>query len=80
MKRIIGLIVTVMLLTGVLTGCSGIAEPDDYVTNDGYILLANDATDAAGVSGAEPDTAKGISKENIKVGVLYISDPSEGSG
>ena len=32
------------------------------------------------MSGAEPDTAKGISKENIKVGVLYISDPSEGSG
>ena len=41
MKRIIGLIVTVMLLTGVLTGCSGIAEPDDYVTNDGYILLVH---------------------------------------
>lgn len=80
MKRIIGHIVTIMLLTGILTGCAGIAEPDDYVTNDGYILPANDATDAAGVSGAEPDTAKGISKEDIKVGVLYISDPSEGSG
>lgn len=54
--------------------------PDDYATNDGYIT-----TETAGNStgGAQSDTTSGtagISKENIKVGVLYISDPDEGSG
>ena len=46
----------------------------------GYIT-----TETAGNStgGAQSDTTSGtagISKENIKVGVLYISDPDEGSG
>lgn len=63
-------------------GCGGKTgtTPDDYATNDGYIT-----TETAGNStgGAQSDTTSGtagISKENIKVGVLYISDPDEGSG
>ena len=56
-----------LLLTGCGAGKSG--TPDDYATNKGY----------------EEDTAQkgssdGIAKEDIKVGVLYLSDPSEGSG
>lgn len=56
-----------------LTGCGAAktGSPDDYATNKGY-------------EQSESDTAKegegGISKDQIKVGVLYLSDPDEGSG
>lgn len=64
-----------MLVVSNLTGCgAGATEPDDYVTNEGY-ELSSDNTDQA-----DAETSKSISKEEVKVGVLYISDPSEGSG
>lgn len=52
-----------------LSACANNESIDDYATNKGY----NQNT---GVAGNE----KGISKEDIKVGVLHISDPAEGSG
>lgn len=69
-----------MLLICNLAGCAqSTVEPDDYVTNEGFELAGGDTagreTDAsAGIA------SKGIPKEDIKVGVLYISDPAEGSG
>lgn len=51
-----------------LTAC-GSEQIDDYVTNKGYEDLTKNA-----------DNGKGIPKEEIKVGVLHISDPAEGSG
>ncbi len=56
-----------------LTGCNAVktGSPDDYATNKGY-------------EQSEGDTVQkgegGISKDQIKVGVLYLSDPDEGSG
>lgn len=56
-----------------LTDCNAVktGSPDDYATNKGY-------------EQSEGDTAQkgegGISKDQIKVGVLYLSDPDEGSG
>ncbi|HCS15613.1 MAG TPA: BMP family ABC transporter substrate-binding protein [Lachnospiraceae bacterium] len=56
-----------------LTGCNAVktGSPDDYATNKGY-------------EQSEGDTAQkgegGISKDQIKVGVLYLSDPDEESG
>lgn len=56
-----------------ITGCNAVktGSPDDYATNKGY-------------EQSEGDTAQkgegGISKDQIKVGVLYLSDPDEGSG
>ena len=56
-----------------LTGCNAVktGSPDDYATNKGY-------------EQSEGDTAQkgegGISKDQIKVGVLYLSDPDEGGG
>lgn len=66
-KKAAMLLSATLLLTGCGVGKSG--TPDDYATNKGY----------------EEDTAQkgssdGIAKEDIKVGVLYLSDPSEGSG
>lgn len=51
-----------------LTAC-GSEQIDDYATNKGYEDLSKIA-----------DNDKGIPKEEIKVGVLHISDPAEGSG
>lgn len=59
-----------VLLTGIflLTAC-GSQNIDDYATNKGYeestVIVEED---------------KGIAKDEIKVGVLHISDPAEGSG
>ena len=59
-----------VLLSGIflLTAC-GSENIDDYATNKGYEESAEVA-----------DNKKGIPKEEIKVGVLHISDPAEGSG
>lgn len=64
-----------ILLACNLAGCaSGTVALDDYVTNEGYELAVRDTNTI------ETDVHKGIDKEDIKVGVLYISDPTEGSG
>lgn len=81
-QKIAALFIVGMLIIGGLTGCGGsTSEPDDYATNNGYDIASSETTeesDAAG--GTESGTPDGISKENIKVGILYISDPAEGSG
>ncbi|MDE6699739.1 MAG: BMP family ABC transporter substrate-binding protein [Acetatifactor sp.] len=60
-------------------GC-GSKTPDDYATNKGY-AGENRADSAAKEEGnTEIDGNTGIAKEDIKVGVLYITDPGEGSG
>ena len=52
-----------------LSACSRNETIDDYATNKGY----EQSTEVV-------NEEKGISKEDIKVGVLHISDPAEGSG
>ena len=72
-RKILGLLLVGTMMVGSLTGCgSGNSEPDDYVTNEGYEIASDDTE--------QTDTSKAISKEDVKVGVLYISDPGEGSG
>lgn len=85
--RIAGCLAAGLLLVGSLSGCgSSTAQPDDYVTNEGYetVAAAGSGTGAAEASGedesAAGDTGVGIAKEDVKVGVLYITDPAEGSG
>ena len=64
-----------MLLCSNLFGCgTGLSEPDDYVTNEGYKSVQE------GGEVSQGDPSKAIPVEEIKVGVLYISDPGEGSG
>ena len=67
-RKIVSCFMAGLFIISSLVGC-GNQVPDDYVTNEGYELSASNATNA-----------KGIKKENIKIGVLYISDPAEGSG
>ena len=64
------LLVTAMMIGGV-SGC-GSSTPDDYATNG----VDSDTLGTETVA----KTSEGIPKEDIKVGVLYISDPDEGAG
>lgn len=72
----------ILALIGLLTGCGSQSKvPDDYATNEGYQTEKADAKADTETNTAETTAAAaGIAKEDIKVGVLYISDPSEGSG
>ena len=55
------------------TGCSE-NNIDDYATNEGY--LQTTGTSETNKNDSDNETAKkGVSKENVKVGVLYISNP-----
>lgn len=74
-RRIAGLMAAGALIISSLTGCGAAGpEPEDYVTNEGYEISGGDAAQT------ETESSKSVKKEDIKVGVLYISDPSEGSG
>ena len=76
-KKIAGILAAVSLILGMLTGCGNKTKtPDDYATNAGYESTAQNKTGTA----TDTDAVQGIPKEDIKVGVLYISDPAEGSG
>lgn len=61
-----------ILSTCCLTGC-GKKEYDDIATNEGY---ETEETDKETTNAS----SKGIPKEDIKVGVLHLTDPAEGSG
>lgn len=66
-KNIIMFTAVTLLMTGCGTEKAG--TPDDYATNKGY-----ESTET------EKNSSGGIAKEDVKVGVLYLSDPAEGSG
>lgn len=72
----------ILALVGLLTGCGSQSKvPDDYATNEGYQTEKADAKADTETNTAETTAAAaGIAKEDIKVGVLYISDPAERSG
>lgn len=81
-QKVTGIVLAMLLILGTVTGCGGAAsQPDDYATNEGYetTTAQNSETTDTGDSKEEKDS-KGISKEDVKVGVLYITDPAEGSG
>ncbi len=67
-KYVLVTVFVLVLVVGMFSGC-GKAKTDDYATNKGY----NDGEQAK-------DSEKKISKDDIKVGVIHISDPAEGSG
>lgn len=85
-KRIAEYLTAGLLFAVSLTGCGDSSgQPDDYVTNEGYETAVESSvetkTDAPEGDESTGDAVlAGIAKEDIKVGVLYISDPAEGSG
>ena len=76
-RRIAAIVMGCMLFTG----CGVTAEVDDYATNQGSYAKQSDSGEAQTDSQTEESTAStGIPKDQIKVGVLHLSDPAEGSG
>lgn len=81
MKKAFAMLLGGTLIAGCLTGCGkGTKDYDDIATNDGYVTEQT-ASDTAGSSDDKPLTpSSGIAKEDIKIGVLHLTDPAEGSG
>ena len=76
-RRIAAIVMGCMLFTG----CGVTAEVDDYATNQGSYAKQSDNGEAQTDSQPEESTAStGIPKDQIKVGVLHLSDPADGSG
>lgn len=70
-KKLLCMILTILMLLQ-LTACGKKSELDDYATNVGYENQNSSASTEA--------TSKKIAKEDIKIGVIHLSDPAEGSG
>ena len=76
-RRIAAIVMGCMLFTG----CGVTTEIDDYATNQGSYAKQSDSGEAQTDSQTEESTATtGIPKDQIKVGVLHLSDPADGSG
>ncbi|MGN0696969.1 MAG: BMP family ABC transporter substrate-binding protein [Oscillospiraceae bacterium] len=59
----------------VLGGCAADTEPESY---DDYVVNTSPLSEEQ--NGTSPGSEGGISKDDVNIGVLYISDPAEGSG
>ncbi len=78
MKKVIKKLAALFISCMMLTGCSSAVQIDDYATN----LTGNSGTQQVQVDQElqlQTDSG-GISKDKIKVGVIHLSDPAEGSG
>lgn len=60
-------------------GCGETQTIDDYATNEGYETISS-SSKVSSSGGSDAMAASGIPKDEIKVGVLHLSDPAEGSG
>lgn len=60
-------------------GCGKTQTIDDYATNEGY-ETSSSSSKVSSSGGSDAMAASGIPKDEIKVGVLHLSDPAEGSG
>ncbi len=60
-------------------GCGETQTIDDYATNEGY-ETSSSSSKVSSSDGSDAMAASGIPKDEIKVGVLHLSDPAEGSG
>lgn len=77
----------IMLSAMIFSGC-GSTVIDDYATNEGYSHEASQESaqfnkavaDAAERSNTAQSQSSGISKEDIKVGIIHNGDPADGSG
>lgn len=60
-------------------GCGETQTIDDYATNEGY-ETSSSSSKVSSSGGSDAMAASGIPKDEIKVGVLHLSDPADGSG
>ena len=77
-KRLLSLI-ALFMCSMLMAGCAGSATIDDYAVNDGYELKGSSSKKVSQTN-TTGSSAAGIAKDKIKVGVIHLSDPAEGSG
>lgn len=78
MKKVFKKLTALLISCMMLTGCSSAVQIDDYATN----LTGSGSTQRVQVDQelqSQTDSG-GISKDKIKVGVIHLSDPADGSG
>lgn len=76
-RKIVKLAGVVLLISSfLLSGCGSSTQVDDYATNEGSSGGQESSQTAEETSGG----SGGIPKDEIKVGVIHLSDPAEGSG
>ena len=78
MKKVFKTLAALLISCMMLTGCSSAVQIDDYATN----LTGSGSTQRVQVDQelqSQTDSG-GISKDKIKVGVIHLSDPADGSG
>lgn len=76
-RKIVKLAGVVLLISSfLLSGCGSSTQVDDYATNEGSSGGQENSQTAEETSGG----SGGIPKDEIKVGVIHLSDPAEGSG
>lgn len=78
MKKVFKKLAALLISYMMLTGCSSAVQIDDYATN----LTGSGSTQRVQVDQelqSQTDSG-GISKDKIKVGVIHLSDPADGSG
>lgn len=78
MKKVFKKLAALLISCMMLTGCSSAVQIDDYATN----LTGSGSTQRVQVDQelqSQTDSG-GISKDKIKVGVIHLSDPADGSG
>lgn len=78
MKRKLLYLLTLCAVT-LFCGCGETQTIDDYATNEGY-ETSSSSSKVSSSDGSDAVAASGIPKDEIKVGVLHLSDPAEGSG
>lgn len=76
-KRLLYIFMIIMC-TIFMAGCAVHASPDDYAVNEGYEVKGSSSKNTG--SGDAGGGTSGIAKDKIKVGVIHLSDPAEGSG
>ncbi len=78
MKKVFKKLAALLISCMMLTGCSSAVQIDDYATN----LTGSGSIQRVQVDQelqSQTDSG-GISKDKIKVGVIHLSDPADGSG
>ncbi len=78
MKKVFKKLAALLISCMMLIGCSSAVQIDDYATN----LTGSGSTQRVQVDQelqSQTDSG-GISKDKIKVGVIHLSDPADGSG
>ena len=77
--KVCNMMLAALLAVGILSGCSsGNDSLDDYASNEGYSVVEDS------VKKDDSEKAQQTNKEDtetdVKIAVLYLSDPGEGSG